>query len=572
MTKKIHQLSENVINKIAAGEVIENPSSVVKELVDNAIDAKASKISIRIRKGGFLSIIIDDNGCGMSNLDLKDSILRHATSKISTASDLFTLTTMGFRGEALSSICAVAKVTISSAEILACGHEIILAGGKMISFKEKTRGLGTTISVDDIFFNTPARRKFQKSVASNTASVIKLITQFSLAHLDVQFQLFVDDKLILKLNIYPLEIEKMLAKRVKELFSENFIEELKWIDQANDQLRIYGFLSFPKFYKKNRVNQYLYINKRYVVSNEISQMIQVGYGTRIPENSYPVFFLFFSLPPGEIDFNVHPQKKQVRLSEKEFIEKFVLKCVKDAFEKNIPSPKFNLSITQQFDYNFKSLKNVEQKQLEVNLPFEKKQKIFFDYIKVMDRYCFVESSSFFQNLNLDNNKFVMADLREIYFLIVFTILLKEKSFPIETQVLLVPILIEISPDQVIALQEKILYLKRCGFEITVGGLNSIFVHKIPTFFLKENVKNLIEQFCVKDTIDDIQVKQIMKIAQKIKQMKRSFTEIEAKLLLQNLVNTKDPFYSPSGKPTLIQCDEIDINKLFGSKRAGICHL
>jgi len=572
MTKKIHQLSESVINKIAAGEVIENPVSVVKELIDNAIDAKATKITVKIRNGGFLLISVDDNGDGMEEEDLKSCVIRHATSKITEINDLSTLTTMGFRGEALSSICAVSKVTVSSALSNSSGHEMSIKGGKISSIREVARTKGTTIGLTDLFFNTPARKKFQKSAASNTAAIVKLITQFSLSHLNIQFQLFTDEKLILKLNVYPLSVEKMLSNRIRDLFNDSFLETLKWVDQKKDGFRVYGFLSHPKFYRKNRINQYVYINQRYVVSYEISNIVQLAYGTRISENDYPVFILFFELDPKEVDFNVHPQKKQIRLSNIYAIEQLIYECVKSAFERKVPTPKFNLSISPQMDYHFQTPKIVDEKLPEAELPFENSQKVSFEFIKVFERYCFIESASFFQRLKLKENAFIIADLKEIYFLVVYTTLLVDGSSQIEMQSLLVPIMLELSHAQTLAIQDKISFLKASGFDLSFGGTNTIFVHKIPAFFSEENVKDVVEQFCIKDNVDDIKEQKIKKIAQLLTNTKSAFSELEAKLLLKNLLEAKDPFYSPNGKPTLIQCSATDIHKLFGAKKAAICHL
>ena len=572
MTKKIHQLSESVINKIAAGEVIENPVSVVKELIDNAIDANATKITVKIRNGGFLSISVDDNGGGMEKEDIESCILRHATSKITKINDLLTLATMGFRGEALSSISAISKVTISSALSHSNGHELSVIGGKVNALQETARTKGTTINITDLFFNTPARKKFQKSAASNTASIVKLVTQFSLSHLNIQFQLFTDEKLVLNLNVYPLSTEKMLANRVRDLFSESFLETLKWVDQQKDGMRVYGFLSHPKFYKKNRINQYVYVNQRYVVSREISSIVQLAYGTRIPENNYPIFILFFELDPKEVDFNVHPQKKQIRLSDIYAVEQLIYECVKSAFERQVPTPKFNLSISPQLDYHFQAPTVVEEKLPDIELPFESNQKVSFEFLKVFERYCFIESVSFFQKLKLKQSAFIIADLKEIYFLVIYNTLLANGSSQIEMQSLLVPIMLELSHAQVLAIQDKISFLKASGFDLSIGGTSTIFVHKIPAFFSEENVKEVVEQFCIKDSVEDIEKQKIKKIAQLLTNTKSAFTELEAKLLLKNLLLAKDPFYSPSGKPTLIQCSATDIHKLFGAKKAAICHL
>lgn len=318
MERKIARLSEIVINQIAAGEVVENPASVVKELVENSLDAQASRIEVAIHRGGLESIRIDDNGCGMSDEDALLSLERHATSKIRSSEDLFELMTMGFRGEALAAVAAISHLEMKTS-LGTVGTEIKMSGGKMISVEPTARNRGTTIEVKSLFHNVPARKKFQKSISALTAQVRRSLETIALAHPEVAFSFYVDGNAIFEL----LASEK--KKRVEDLlgaFAHEGKKESMW-----------GLFGAPHEAKSHRRNQYVYINRRPVFSPLLSNAVKEGYGTRIKENEHPSFILFLELDPQLLDVNVHPQKKEVRFSEESILFHQIRSFSSSVFEK-----------------------------------------------------------------------------------------------------------------------------------------------------------------------------------------------------------------------------------------------
>lgn len=314
MAQKIVRLSESVINQIAAGEVVENPASIIKELIENSLDAGSKHISILIRGGGQLLIEIIDDGCGMSPEDAALSIERHATSKIQTAEDLSSLSTMGFRGEALAAIASVSHFELKTSDGKA-GTEIRVKGGRVESVQPCARNQGTTVAIRSLFYNVPARKKFQKSIAANTAQVTKIVEIMSAANPDVSFSYTSQEE-----RIYHLT-KQSKKERIESLFGP--------FQHQEESSRFWGLFSAPEMAKSHRKGQLLFVNRRPVFSPLIAKAVQSGYGTRLPEHMYPSFVLFLEIDPGLVDVNVHPQKKEVRFAEESAlfseVESFVSK-------------------------------------------------------------------------------------------------------------------------------------------------------------------------------------------------------------------------------------------------------
>lgn len=319
MSQKIIRLSEEVINQIAAGEVVENPASVVKEMVENSLDAGASRIDIWIEGGGVDLIRIEDDGCGMGKEDALLSLERHATSKIKTESDLQELCTLGFRGEALAAISAVSCLELKTSDGKE-GTHIKVEGGKVLSITPCARNKGTSIYVRSLFFNVPARKKFMKSVAVLRAQVIRTVETIVLAHSTVRFSLYADENLILE--VFAEEKKRRI---------EAILGTMPHIVQGDG---IFGLLGAPEEAKLNRRGQYLFINQRPIVSPLIAKAVKAGFGTRIAEDAYPSFALFLTVPPEEVDVNVHPQKREVRFLDDGKMFRFCEKMVAKAFDQN----------------------------------------------------------------------------------------------------------------------------------------------------------------------------------------------------------------------------------------------
>ncbi|CUI15761.1 methyl-directed mismatch repair (MMR) protein, mutL [Candidatus Protochlamydia naegleriophila] len=335
-SSKIRVLSDQAINQIAAGEVIENPASVVKELVENSIDAGSTDICIEIQGGGRQLIRISDNGSGMFPDDALLSLERHATSKIREAGDIQDILTMGFRGEAIPSIASISKFTLltcpQSEDKSLTGTLILVDGGRILSHSPAARSPGTTIEVKSLFFNVPVRRKFQRSPNYDTQEIVKIITSLALGHPTIQFELISDQKSLLKTPpiSHDNSFQDLLFKRIECLLGKEFASALCPVSFSQAPYELQGFIGLPSVHKPNRTGQYLFINQRAVYSPLIGVAVREGYGTMLGTNRYPVFILHLNLPGAFLDVNVHPQKKEVRLRQEQKLKETLIEAVQSA--------------------------------------------------------------------------------------------------------------------------------------------------------------------------------------------------------------------------------------------------
>lgn len=310
MATRIRILPEQLTNKIAAGEVVERPASVVKELVENAIDAFSSEIIIEIEDGGRRLIRVSDNGCGMSREDLLISLERHATSKIRTDADLFTLSSLGFRGEAIPSIASVSRFSLASCENGTIeGTEVYAEGGKIIDVKSCGMSTGTVVAVRNLFFNTPARLKFMKSRETETGHVGEIINRLALSRPDIRFIYIIDGKTVYRLPAGGLPV------RAGELFGSELAKELSPLDLGHGDISLQGLLGSPAASRSNTNSIFTYINGRYVRDRVVQHAIMQGYRNVLERGRYPVLILFIELASGDVDVNVHPTKHEVRFRE-----------------------------------------------------------------------------------------------------------------------------------------------------------------------------------------------------------------------------------------------------------------
>ena len=306
---KINILSAELSNKIAAGEVVERPSSVVKELVENSIDAGSTNIKIIIQEFGIKQIRIIDNGSGISNDDLERAFLRHATSKISADYDLFHIETLGFRGEALASISSVSKVTIKSCSGEAQGKMLILEGGKVVQSEFYAPIKGTDLSVENLFYNTPARLKYLRNPHTEQANITNVIHKFALSYPNISFELHVDGKITFK-TYGDGDVHKILSKIYNMGVAKNMID----FSGSNDDYKVYGFISVPEETRASKNYIHIFINGRYIKNYVIQNSIIDAYGTLLMKNRYPLCVINIEMDPILLDVNVHPTKQEVRLS------------------------------------------------------------------------------------------------------------------------------------------------------------------------------------------------------------------------------------------------------------------
>ena len=366
---RIHVLPEHVANKIAAGEVVERPASVVKELLENALDAGATRIKINIEAGGKKLIQITDNGCGMVRDDAMLAFERHATSKIKDAEDLLSVATLGFRGEALPSIASVSRLRLETRDAEATAGTVIeINGGRIARVEEAGLPAGTSITVRDLFFNTPARKKFLKAESTELSHIASLVTHYALAHPEKHFELHSATNAML---VAPPVAG--YSERVYQVFGKETLDQLiavaaeqplehvglpqppPWrrIEEENEttaapadpgKMRLHGFVSKPEIQKLNRNSIYVFVNGRLIRDRLIQHGLTEAYRNIIPPTVYPVVLLFLELPPGEVDVNVHPSKTEVRFRQPTLMHDFVRDTVRAALMKARPAPQFTTEI------------------------------------------------------------------------------------------------------------------------------------------------------------------------------------------------------------------------------------
>lgn len=329
-SSKIKILPDNLANQIAAGEVVERPASVIKELVENAIDAGGFRIQIDIELGGRRLMRVSDDGEGMVRDDAILAFERHATSKIRILEDLAKIATLGFRGEALASIASVAKVELTTKpEIDLEATRVNVEGGKLLDVKDAARDRGTTISVRDLFFNTPARRKFMRSEATENYHLTSIVTHYALAHPEIAFTMTNNGREVIRVS--PA---KDLRERAFQIFGANLLESLVPVNGGRDFIaRISGYVSAPRERRTTRDAQYFFVNKRFVRDKTISAGVTEGFRSILPHGVYPVAFLFLDIPLEEIDVNVHPAKTEVRFRRGEAVKDVIAEAIRNSLAK-----------------------------------------------------------------------------------------------------------------------------------------------------------------------------------------------------------------------------------------------
>ncbi|HEM49102.1 MAG TPA: DNA mismatch repair endonuclease MutL [Caldithrix sp.] len=333
---KIKILPENLANKIAAGEVVERPASVVKELIENAIDADAKKIAVYIEQAGKKLIQVVDDGFGMGPDDLGLAFERHATSKIKTEKELHYIETLGFRGEALPSIASVSQVEIKSCRKGdRTGHILTLSGGKDRKLLKTAANIGTSISVKNLFFNTPARRQFLRTDSSENQKIINILKPFFFAYPNITFEVYVDNNQIFNLR------ESEIDERVSELFGVDQFKGLLMVNTSLAEIELRGFISRPDVVRKSRGNQYLFLNGRPIQSKSLNHAIFQGYSNLISPGEYPIFCLFLEMNPGLVDVNVHPTKMEVRFSNDRSLYYFFINTIQQTLNKEGVIPDIN---------------------------------------------------------------------------------------------------------------------------------------------------------------------------------------------------------------------------------------
>ncbi|MEI8124210.1 MAG: DNA mismatch repair endonuclease MutL [Parachlamydiaceae bacterium] len=623
MASKIRVLNEHTINKIAAGEVIENPSSVVKELVENSIDAGATDIGIEIRGGGRQMIRIDDNGSGMNKDDALLCLERHATSKLRDDSDMHALMTMGFRGEAIPSIASISKfnlLTCPKDEEKATGTMVIVDGGKLISASPAARSPGTTMEVKSLFFNVPVRKKFLKSPAFDTNEILKMVSLIALGHPNIKFQLINDGKTILTTDPVPdSNFQDQLNTRIKSVLGDDFVENTMFIDEASEEISIQGVIGLPGYTRHNRTGQYLFINKRGVVSPLISFAVKDGFSTSIDSSRFPVFVLHLSVNGDLVDVNVHPQKREVRLRQEQTIRELIVKAIrkalsqrqntpKDPFENRASpvSPVFAHALGIKESLNQKEsgspwelrpyqtwsevastitypLPQINEKPKEytsIPLPLPPTTLTPPRVIATVPRYFIIDettSKAFVEQggRSLEKGGIFLIDQKNAHARILFEKLSHQHpETQLVQQMLLVPHTIELSPHESEGLRLCLPHLNTMGIHIQEFGENAFMLDALPQIFGSMDGEKLIRDIInnahlVNENTGDgasIKKENMKRIALAASRAAISgdkrLSIPEGQSIMNQLALCEHPFHCPSGKPILVQITGEELAKLF----------
>ena len=601
---RIRVLSEELANQIAAGEVVERPASVVKELLENSIDAGATLIRIDIEGGGKKKIRIMDNGMGMLPEECRIAFSRHATSKISDFSDLETIHSLGFRGEALPSIASVAKVRCTSARSENQGGKLIVVeGGELIEEKDFACPQGTTIEVAQLFYVTPARSKFLKGDSTEFSHITQVVTQQALAYPSIQFQLTHNGREVIQ--TLPSD---QIHYRIAELFGTELAKSLVQVKSSSGVYRLEGYVSNPVFTRSNRSAQYCFINGRFVRDKVVLHATQQGYSHLLPKGQHPALFLYLTMDPKLLDVNVHPSKAEVRFAFQQDVHQFISRSIRDALEKNLQSPVEDLQpvyedipIKTNYEKPFYREDSSWVNKSEEVAPFQQgnlsealrnmtdshgfHSKISSSPQQVMgfDKAPIPVSNliySEFEPLGQLNSSFIImqgkkgllvVDQHVAHERILYERFRESaKKKKIEVQNLLFPLTVEFSPTETELLIFHLDRLKQLGLELETFGKNEFLLRSVPAI-----LKNIDNEKLLRDTIEllpkggdenilhekyeDVLIMMSCRNAIKVN---HPLNLDQIRKLISDLEQTSMPFTCPHGRPISLLFGMDDILKKF----------
>ena len=576
----INTLPKSVANQIAAGEVIQRPSSIVKELIENSIDAKATIIKVIIKDAGKQSITVIDNGIGMSKVDAVNCFERHSTSKLSKAEDLFHVKTMGFRGEALASIAAVSEVILKTKKKIGkTGNQVTFKEGKVIKESDISFENGTSINAKNLFYNIPARRNFLKSNNVELRHIIDEFIRTAISHPKIKFILINEEAEMY--NLDPTNLKKRIVSSFKKSYENNLIT----CNEKYGAISIVGYIGKPENSKRTRGEQFLFVNNRFIKNAYLNHAIKSSYEGLIEDKKFPFYALFIKINTDLVDINIHPTKTEIKFEDDKLIYNLVKSSIKKSLEKFNISPSINFDADVNFTKNINfDIKSVEKKEITESHSNKKKdwEKIF-ENVKVenSERFLFEETSSI-ENENdpvqfLENFIFKQVGEKLLIFNHKFCQqrILYEKyqnsntNRYTNTQQNLFPLYIDFNGSDFKIIQDIFDDIKSIGFNIDYFGKNSIVINGIPSGLDDINEKEIIDGFIeeiknnnsdLKSEKRDIILKSFSKKARIIN--KKNLSTIEMNLIIDRLFACKNPKYSPDGKQNFIELGIDKVENLF----------
>lgn len=589
---KIKIMDDLLANKIAAGEVVEKCVSVVKELVENSVDAGADEIKIEIVDAGTKLIKVTDNGSGMSHDDAIMSFKRHATSKLFDEIGLFRISSLGFRGEALPSIASVSKVTLitSQGDV---GTKLVLDGGNLVSDSKSDARRGTIIEVRDLFYNTPARLKYLNSIYSELANVCEYVNKMALSYPDKKFILISNDKTILN-----TDGSGDLLKVIRDIYGLEVVRKMRKVSAFNDDYDIDGYISLPEVTRSSRNHMITLVNKRVVRNIELNRAINDAYHTFKPETRYPIVVLNINTDPSLIDVNVHPSKLDIKFSNFEDLKELIKTGIKGVLDKELLIPKIEKSNNPVYER-----KRVVEQQL--NLERENiidsnviDYSLFDEPVLSVNEDMVSYNEEEKEEAKIEENKVVMPEMypvglakgtyiichNELGLYMIDQHAAKErinyegykKAFgnPNESSIkMLVPLTLEFPSNEFIIIKQNINVLRDMHFDIEESGINTFVIKEHPTWIKEgyeiETIKKIIEVLIDQEknfTIEKFREKAAIMLSCKMAikaNMNISISEMEA--LINDLRKCDNPYTCPHGRPTTIFYSNYELEKMF--KRA-----
>lgn len=611
----IKLLSEDTIQKIAAGEVVENPYSVIKELVENSIDSGATSIKVEIKNAGKKEIMISDNGCGIEKNDIELAFTKHATSKLNNFEDIYSILSYGFRGEALASISAISKVDINTrTKNTEYGIHCFLENNKIIRKNKIGMNPGTTIYIRDLFYNVPIRKKFLKSDAYENSIITTLMNSFALSNQNISFKFIKDSKIV-----FETSGKDKLIDNIKYIFKDDLYKNLIAVDIDDSDYKIYGFISNNHFYKGSRNSQFLFVNGRYIFDEKIRNIIEKSISTLIPKGKFPSFVIFIEVNPSLIDINVHPNKRKIKFIFEDKLLNLLNNNITDIVLKNTTSDFISLK-TEQNDKILYINDNIKKQPEENDIvetivydedyndqniinkfSYEDLFKVQNDDIKIINEqddtesYIIdnntIEQTPIKEQIKLTNNnendikniidykilgkifekyillsdydEFIIIDILNAKYRLLYENLLNNYyKKTITKQLLLFPIILELNEYKMTIFENIKDKLDNLGIEADMFDEYSIAIRTMPTELNdnidKEDIRAMFDELLLKDNrvFDESLYKIVCK-----KKINTNLTDFEVKELLMNLskINIDINFYD---KKILRKVSKLDFEKIF----------
>lgn len=602
MSGVINLLPDALANQIAAGEVIQRPASVVKELLENALDARGENIQLIIKDSGKTLIQVVDDGQGMSEADARLCFERHATSKIKKTDDLFDIRSFGFRGEALASIAAIAQVELKAKRPEdELGTYILVQGSKIVKQEPQQLPNGTSFTVRNLFYNVPARRKFLKSDPVELKHILEEFTRVALPNADVFFSVYHNNN---ELYHFP---KTNLRQRLSLYFGKNANEKIVPVEETTDFISITGFVGKPDLIKKSRGDQYLFVNKRFIKSNYLNHAIKQAYESLIPADHYPFYVLLLEIDPSMIDINIHPTKQEIKFENERLIYNYVKVAVKHALGKYSVIP--SLDFESDRDIAFQATPNTQVLNRESTIPnnpfrgsspntgSKKEKEKWLQFYEEMETTTKTMPSDEPITLSSDwsedteethnsknsfqvHDSYIISPIKSGYIVLdqaaAHERILFEKHLTsiaeqkVLSQTSLFPETIQMSPAHSEVLENLLDELKFVGFQIEKFGNNTFVVNALPTEGLNEEPAVFIEKF-VTSYIENVQTtteiyENIAKSMAKHMSIKKgkSLSELEMQELIDQLFACEMPYVTPTGKKCFITFGLDELEKRFKS--------